>query len=536
MQFANVVRTLTLYSVLALLGSCGGGGNDFPETAPPPSPTQPNPNANPGTGTTTPTTTPPPVTNSGDTQAPQVSMILPADNASVSGNIQLLADADDNVGVFGVQFRVGDISLGGLIAQRPYTTDFDTTYLPDGTHAFSARAYDTSGNTADAPARNARVRNTCKTASPAVTQWQNTSFQGRSGIFNAQWDVTPVRAGSDALIGLARGAQNDWSGMSTAVRFNTNNTIDVINGDTYGAATTISYSPNVTYRIRMQVDVAARHYSAYVTELPGGTEQTLATNFAFRRVQDQLDYWVVEAEQGALRGCNFSVTPVAAPPPPPPGNTAPTANAGPDQSVTEGSAVALNGAGTDTDGTIVSYAWAQISGPAVALANANTQRATFTAPQVTAATQLGFRLTVQDNGGATGSDTAIVTVNDSAPAPNNPPSANAGPDQTAAERSTVALNGTARDTDGTIAAVQWSQLIPASPRVTINNPNTLNANFVAPEVTANTVFTFELRATDNVGASTSDSANVTVTNTSTTTTTGTTSTTRVEPLNPNHTA
>lgn len=522
MQFANAVRTLTLCSAIALLGSCGGGGgNDFPETAPAPSPTQPNPSANPSTGTTTQTTPIPTPTETGDRQAPRVSMILPAENASVSGNIQLLADASDNVAVAGVQFRVGDISLGdGLIPQPPYTTDFDTTYLPDGTHAFSARAYDTAGNTADAPAHSARVRNTCKTASPAVTQWQNTSFEEQSGTFNAQWDVTPVTAGADAIIGLARGAQDDWSGMSTAVRFNTNNTIDAMNGGTYGAAAAISYSPNQTYRIRMQVDVAARRYSAYVTP-PGGAEQTIAADYAFRRGANRLDHWVVEAEQGALRGCNFSTSGVTTPPPPPPSNTAPTANAGPDQTATEGAAVALNGSGTDTDGTIASYVWAQIRGPAVTLANANTQSASFTAPQVTTATQLEFRLTVQDNGGATGSDTAIVTVNDSAPATNNPPTANAGPDQTAAERSTVALNGTASDTDGTITAVQWSQLAPASPTVAINNATTLNASFVAPEVSANTVFTFQLQVTDNAGASTADSADVTITDTATTTTTAT---------------
>ena len=519
MQFANAVRTLTLCSALALLASCGGGGNDFPETAPTTN-TQPDPNTNPNTGTTTtPQTTPIPTpTNTGDTQAPRASMILPADDAAVTGNIQLLADASDNVAVAGVQFRVGDISLGdGLIPQPPYTTDFDTTYLPDGTHAFSARAYDTAGNIGNARAHSARVRNTCKTASPRVTQWQNTSFDEQSGTFSAEWQVTPVTADADALIGLARGAQDDWSGMSTAVRFNTNNTIDAMNGGTYGAAAAITYTPGQLYHIRMVVDVAARRYSAYVRP-DGGAEQTIAENYAFRRSANRLDYWVVEAEQGALRGCSFSATPAETPPPPPPGNTAPTANAGPDQSVAEGSAVALTGAGTDTDGTIVSYAWAQIAGPAVTLANADTQQATFTAPQVTTATQLGFRLTVQDNAGATGSDTAIVTVNDTATA-NSEPTANAGPDQTAAEGTTVALTGSASDSDGTITAVQWSQLAPASPTVAISNANTLNASFVAPEVSANTVFTFQLQVTDNAGASTADSADVTITDTATTTTT-----------------
>ena len=52
-------------------------------------------------------------------------------------------------------------------------------------------------------------------------------------------------------------------------------------------------------------------------------------------------------------------------------NNPPTANAGNDQTVTEldaslnSTVVTLSGSGTDTDGTISSYSWTQISGPAV---------------------------------------------------------------------------------------------------------------------------------------------------------------------------
>ncbi|MBI2380576.1 MAG: hypothetical protein HYV16_07465 [Gammaproteobacteria bacterium] len=100
-----------------------------------------------------------------------------------------------------------------------------------------------------------------------------------------------------------------------------------------------------------------------------------------------------------------------------PANVPPSANAGADQSVNEGSSVNLAGSGTDTDGTITAYAWLQTSGPAVTLSNANTATASFTAPQVGAATQLGFRLTVTDNGSLSASDEVLVTVNDTTPPP-----------------------------------------------------------------------------------------------------------------------
>ena len=94
---------------------------------------------------------------------------------------------------------------------------------------------------------------------------------------------------------------------------------------------------------------------------------------------------------------------------PPPGNIAPSANAGGNQSVAAGATVVLNGTGsTDVDGTIVSYAWARIAGPAVTLNGANTSIANFAAPTGSALVTFTFRLTVADDDGAT--NTADVSI------------------------------------------------------------------------------------------------------------------------------
>ncbi len=123
------------------------------------------------------------------------------------------------------------------------------------------------------------------------------------------------------------------------------------------------------------------------------------------------------------------------------GNLPPTANAGPDKSANEGTAVTLSGSGSDSDGTIAGYAWTETAGPSVTLSGAATATASFTAPAVTANTVLTFQLTVTDNLGATGTDTVNVTVNDVS-AGNLPPTANAGPDQTVNQGVLVQLNGT----------------------------------------------------------------------------------------------
>lgn len=103
------------------------------------------------------------------------------------------------------------------------------------------------------------------------------------------------------------------------------------------------------------------------------------------------------------------------------GNVAPTANAGADQdSVIGGTLVTLNGTGsTDSDGTIASYAWTQVSGPAITLSSTTVASPTFTAP--TSAGTATFGLRVTDNDGAQSTqDTVVITW--SAASPSNPTS------------------------------------------------------------------------------------------------------------------
>jgi hypothetical protein len=112
---------------------------------------------------------------------------------------------------------------------------------------------------------------------------------------------------------------------------------------------------------------------------------------------------------GDLTGCG------SAPPPPPPPNQAPTADAGPDQTVVlDGTAVNLNGSGSfDSDGTIAVYAWTFIKVPRKsALTDADlTGAATATASFVPdKAGDYTVQLTVTDDGGLSASDTVVVTV------------------------------------------------------------------------------------------------------------------------------
>jgi hypothetical protein len=91
-------------------------------------------------------------------------------------------------------------------------------------------------------------------------------------------------------------------------------------------------------------------------------------------------------------------------------NVPPTANAGPDQTITlPTSTVSLTGTGTDSDGTIASYLWTKTAGPTAGTIT-NSSSASTTVTGLVQGTYT-FQLQVTDNLGATGTDTMNVVVN-----------------------------------------------------------------------------------------------------------------------------
>ena len=89
-------------------------------------------------------------------------------------------------------------------------------------------------------------------------------------------------------------------------------------------------------------------------------------------------------------------------------NLAPTAAAGPIQTVAHGTRVTLDGSGSsDPDGDNLAYKWTQLLGDEVSLSNADAAKPSFTAPGKAQA--LTFRLEVSD-GSDSATDTVRVTV------------------------------------------------------------------------------------------------------------------------------
>ena len=146
------------------------------------------------------------------------------------------------------------------------------------------------------------------------TNWvANPLPMSQTGTFSAAFDATPQASAADSSVGLSQNAPAAYTDLAAIVRFNPSGTIDVRNAGFYAADYTQPYSANATYHVVMVVNVAAQTYSVYVTP-PGGSQQTLATNYAFRSKQLFLNYWTTyQSGNGPLQVCNFTLgaTPVS---------------------------------------------------------------------------------------------------------------------------------------------------------------------------------------------------------------------------------
>jgi len=159
-------------------------------------------------------------------------------------------------------------------------------------------------------------------------------------------------------------------------------------------------------------------------------------------------------------------------------NSAPSANAGPDQTVPLGSLVTLDGSGSsDPDNDALTYDWSLVTvpqGSAATLAEATTERPTFTADKPGA---YHVRLVVNDGTVESTEDIVIVSTENSAPV------ANAGPDLEGVVNQPVQLDSNASsDVDGDSLSYQWSFVsVPDTSNVILSDTTIANPTFT-PDV------------------------------------------------------
>ena len=85
-------------------------------------------------------------TQASDTIAPAVSITAPLAGAKLRGTVTISANATDNVGVVGVQFRYNGVNLGAEVTTAPYRITAYTNSVPNGSFTLTAVARDAAGN------------------------------------------------------------------------------------------------------------------------------------------------------------------------------------------------------------------------------------------------------------------------------------------------------------------------------------------------------------------------------------------------------
>ncbi|MBU0481715.1 MAG: tandem-95 repeat protein [Proteobacteria bacterium] len=191
-----------------------------------------------------------------------------------------------------------------------------------------------------------------------------------------------------------------------------------------------------------------------------------------------------------------------------PVNDSPAADAGADLSVAEGRNVVLDAAGsTDKDDGIVSYSWAQVSGPTAVLSDSSAVQSIVEAPDVGEdGAVLVYELTVTDQGGLEARDTVSINVT----WVNEAPVADAGTDLSVAEGQKVVLNATgSTDNDDGIGSYSWAQV--SGPTAALSDSGAVQPTLITPDVgTGGAVLTYELTVTDQGGLQALDTVAVNV--------------------------
>jgi fibronectin type 3 domain-containing protein len=165
-----------------------------------------------------------------DSTPPTVSITSPAAGSTVSGTVNVNANASDNGTVAGVQFKLDGSDLGAEDTTAPYSVAWDTFASANGPHTLSGIARDAAGNTAPAANVSVTVQNT---ASPGlVGAW---AFDEGSGTTTADQSGKGNNGTLSNTTWVTTGKFNNalsFNGTTAWVTVNDSNTLDLTTGMT----------------------------------------------------------------------------------------------------------------------------------------------------------------------------------------------------------------------------------------------------------------------------------------------------------------
>jgi hypothetical protein len=185
-----------------------------------------------------------------DTSPPTVSLTAPANSATVSGgSVTLSANASDDVGVAGVQFKVDGSNAGSEDTTSPYSISWNSALVANGSHTITAVARDAAGNSTTSSSISVTVSNAPDSTPPTVSitaptagatvsgssvsltanaadnvgvagvqfklDGNNLLSEDTSSPYSINWDTTTTTNGTHTLTAVARDAAGNSITSST---------------------------------------------------------------------------------------------------------------------------------------------------------------------------------------------------------------------------------------------------------------------------------------------------------------------------------
>ncbi|MGD8885099.1 MAG: PKD domain-containing protein, partial [Gammaproteobacteria bacterium] len=283
--------------------------------------------------------------------------------------------------------------------------------------------------------------------------------------------------------------------VADSVRITTENTPPVANA---GPNQNISVGDTVTLdgSNSSDVDGDLLTFNWSFTSLPPESTAVLSDNTAVMPLfdVDVFGTYVLQliVNDGTVNSVADTVTVVT-------DNTAPVANAGPDQTVLVGDAVTLDASSSsDADGDVLTYTWTFVSKPVDSAATLSDSGAVNPAFFVDEPGSYVLQLVVNDGIINSAPDTITITTE------NSPPVANAGTDQSVLVGDTVILDGgDSNDVDGDALTYVWSIVsMPSGSSATLSDNTIVNPAF---EVDAAGTYVVQLIVNDGTVNSAPDS-------------------------------
>ncbi|MDQ3908415.1 MAG: Ig-like domain-containing protein, partial [Acidobacteriota bacterium] len=193
------------------------------------------------------------VTVKHDVTPPTVGITSPANGAAVLGTVAVQVSATDNVGVTQVELYRDAVLIGTKTA-APYTFNWDTTTVANGTHTLTAKAYDADANSVTSAAVSVNVQNDF--VAPAASIASPTAGQTVSATVTVQVSasdnvgVTRVELYADGgLVGTKTAAPYAFSWNTDPLA----ETTHTLQAKAYDAANNVGTSSPVSVTVKHDV-------------------------------------------------------------------------------------------------------------------------------------------------------------------------------------------------------------------------------------------------------------------------------------------